>query len=210
MKKKLFLTVLLAVFIAITCRAEELFVSEEVPGYKASWVNPSVDLREYEVIFIDTVNVDKVELESDDLDLDDDNYGPRETEWRRKRTIAYKTARIFEKALSKVMPVVRNSDKIEGRKALILEMSLQGHVNETRLLSNLLPGSEGRRASVSIRCDIADHATEKKIISVADTYISGSPEENASLLEVDDLDAWYGAMKIWANDLAIFIGRKRG
>ena len=200
----------MVLFLAVSTQAEELFESEQVPGFGASWVNPSIDLKEYEVIFIDTVNVDKVQLQSDDLGLDDDNYGPRETEWRQKRSLAYKTARIFEKALTGVMPVVRDREKVGTRKALILQISLEGIAAETGMLENLLPGVEGRRARLSMRGDISDLATEKKVLSVADTYTSGDPEKNASLMGVDDLKAWYGAMKIWGNNLAMFIARKRG
>jgi len=180
--------------------------SGQVPGFSKSWVDEDVDFREFDVIYLDRVDTEKVTVDVSDLNLDD--YGDAESEYQLKKDVAYEMRKRFYDALEEVIPVVIDKSAIAGRKALILRLKLAGHAADTGLIENMLPGVEGRAAVVSVNGVLIDASSGKEVLTVADTYSARISEKDVSLLGTSDMGVWHKAMDFWSDKLALFLFRK--
>jgi hypothetical protein len=186
--------------------------TQNVKGFKQSWVNPDTDFKTYEVIFIEKVDVSEVKVKNMQVpgtkvsDEDIDSLG-RQMQER------------FSKILNTLVPVVPDRESIAGRKALYISLKLKdiawtnvGFNAALQVVSQLsrLPIPVSSKGLFSFQGEISDFSSKENLISVSDESKS---DKNASLAGWENFERWkhaYNTMDYWADCLAILLAQKRG
>jgi len=183
-----------------------------VKGFKEAWVNPDVDFKAYEIIFIDKVDVSQVKVKNmkipgtkvTDQNIDD---------------LGEQMLKRFSKILSILMPVVHDKKEIVSKKALCVELKLKD-IAQTNVGVNVLLQGVGMASGVPIPVSsqglfsfegvITDFATKEKLLTVSDEAKS---DKNASIIGTEGFSKWkhaYNTMDYWADCLAKLLASKRG
>lgn len=183
-----------------------------VKGFQEAWVNPDIDFKVYEAIFIEKVDVSQVKVKNMQVpgtkvtDEDIDNLGKE-------------MSKRFLKILNVLMPVVTNEEMAAGSKALRLNLKLNdiartniGMNAALEILGHLTPvpipvSSEGL---FCFEGTITDFSSKEKLITILDKSKS---DKNASLAGLESFQRWkhaYNTMDYWADCLAALLAQKRG
>lgn len=186
--------------------------AEKIHGFQQLWIDPGVDFKAYETIFIAEVDLAQVKVENTNIpdakvaDGDINNLG----EEMLKR---------FSKALSIVMPVIADEKDAAGKKALYLSLKLD-NISQTNVGLGAalqvaghfspvpLPG--GPEGTFSFRGAISDYSGKEKLITISDECKKG---KNSSLAGLEKFDKWkyaYDIMDYWADHLAALLAKERG
>lgn len=171
-------------------------------GFDQAWVDPAVNLKDYEVIYIEKVDTSSLAL--------GDAVKQRLGDEMRKR---------FACVLCALMPTVVNEREIGGRRALSLKLKITEAVkanvtqNVAVTILNPLPvdflglSSQGVVAFEGV---IVDRSTGVKVIAIQDRT---DEDKNSSLIGVEDFGPWqhaYNIMEGWADSLALLLAESRG
>lgn len=183
-----------------------------VKGFKEVWVNPDIDFKGYEVIFIDKVDVSQVKVKNMQIagtqvtNEDIDKLGEEMQER-------------FSRTLNILIPVVQDKEKIAGKRALLISLKIKD-IAQTNIGFNTalqvagevsrLPVPGGSRGIFSLEALITDFSNGVKLITLSDESKS---DKNASLVGLENFERWkhaYNTMDYWADCLAELLAAKRG
>jgi len=186
--------------------------AEKIQGFKELWIKPGADIKAYEVILIDKVDVSQVKVANTNIpdtkvtDEDIDNLAKQ----MRER---------FSKAVNNVMPVVADKENASGKKALYLSLKLN-NISPTNIGINAalkaagqvsgLPVPSAPQGAFSFAGAISDYLGNEKLIAISDEC---KEDKNASLAGLENFERWkhaHNIMDYWADHLAALLAKERG
>ena len=186
--------------------------AEKMQGFKGLWIKPGVDLKAYEVVFIDKVDLTQVKVNNSRIpdskvtDEDINNLG----EEMLKR---------FSKAAGVVMPVITDKEEAAGKKILYVSLKLN-NISQTNVGIGAALGVAGHFSPVplpsapegtfSFEGVILDYSGGEKLITISDE-VKG--DKNSSLVGSEKFSHWqkaYNVMDYWADYLAGLLAKERG
>lgn len=182
--------------------------AEKIQGFRELWVKPGIDLKAYEVAFIDKVDLSRLRAGSAQKIADEDID-----------TLGKEMLGRFVKALDSVVPVVTDKEKAAGKKALHISLKLNSAAATDigmsaafeavgQMSSIPLPGAPEKM--FSFEGAITDLSGEEKLITFTDEAKS---DKNASFMGMENFERWKHACNImdyWADHLAALVAKERG
>ncbi len=186
--------------------------AEKIQGFRELWIKPGADIKAYEVIFIDKVDVSQAKVANTNIpdakvtDEDIDNLAKQM--WER-----------FAKAVNNVMSVVADKEKASGKKALYLSLKLN-NISPNNIGINAaleaagqvsgLPMPSAPQGAFSFEGAISDYSGNEKLITISDEC---NEDKNASLAGLENFERWKHAHNIidyWADHLAALLAKELG
>jgi hypothetical protein len=189
-----------------------VFPSEvEIAGFDRVVIEPGKDIKAYDVIYLEEIDLSGVDLGEGDLFYDYDNEsGGILAEEDEKEDLAYKFRRKFERHLEKVMPVEWRPVQTKGKTVLNLLVKISGELREAGIIENLLPGKNERGARLSIEGKFVDASTGEDVLYFYSEHSSPSSGEDDPVMYTDDREEWIRAVDKWAAALSGYIAEKKG
>lgn len=186
--------------------------AEKTQGLKELWIKSGADLRSYDVILIEKVDVSQLIVDNkkaSDSKVADEDVANLGDEMRKR----------FTKTVDAVLPVVTDASEASGKKALCLRLKLT-KVSETDIGVGAalqvaghfspvpLPGAPEK--DFSFKGEIVDSATQEKLLDFSDE-VKG--DKNSSLVGDEKFSHWqkaYNVMDYWADKLSALLAKQRG
>jgi hypothetical protein len=177
-----------------------VFPSEvEIAGFDRVVIEPGKDIKAYDVIYLEEIDLSGVDLGEGILAEEDE-----------KEDLAYKFRRKFERHLEKVMPVEWRPVQTKGKTVLNLLVKISGELREAGIIENLLPGKNERGARLSIEGKFVDASTGEDVLYFYSEHSSPSSGEDDPVMYTDDREEWIRAVDKWAAALSGYIAEKKG
>jgi hypothetical protein len=187
--------------------------AEKIQGFKEVWIKPGIDLKGYESIFIDAVDITQVKVDNahiPDTKVSDEDINKLGEEMFKR----------FSKALGIVVPVISSREEAAAKKALYLGLRLNT-ISRTNIGANVALQIAGQLAPIpflpdspqgtfSFEGEISDYASREKLITILG---ESKEDKNASLVGVESFSYWHHAHNIfdyWADHLAALLAKERG
>lgn len=183
-----------------------------VKGLKEVWVDPDIDFKAFEVIYLEDVDVSEVKVKN--MQVPGNKVTPEEIDALGKQMFER-----FSKMLGSVMPVAYDKKEIEGRKAMTVSLKLKDIARTNIGINTALQAAStvskipipiSSQGSYSFECLISDLSTGEKLMTVSD---EAKKDKNSSLAGLENFEKWkhaYNTMDFWADRLAGLIASKRG
>ncbi|MDD2752753.1 MAG: DUF3313 family protein [Candidatus Omnitrophica bacterium] len=185
--------------------------AEKIQGFIGLWVKPGVDLKPYEAVYIEKVDLSQVKvnnpgaLDKKVADSDINNLG----EEMHKR---------FSNAVMVVMPVITDKEEASGKRVFYISLKLK-NISQTGVgLSAVLqvagnfspvPLPDAPEGVFSFEGIIFDPEKKEKLITISDEVTA---DKNSSLVGVEKFSHWqkaYNIMDYWADHLAELLAKER-
>jgi hypothetical protein len=187
--------------------------AEKTQGFKELWIKPAEDLKAYEAVFFDEVDVSTAVVKNTGFPLG--KVGQEEM-----NRIGAEMLQRFSRAMSAVMPVISDGEAAQGKKVLYISLKLNT-VCQTDVSLSVVLEAAGELAPVPYLPDapegdfvfegqVSDYASKEKFIIMSDA-VKG--DKNASFVGTENFSHWqkaYNIMDYWADKLAQLIAKERG
>lgn len=185
--------------------------AEKTQGLKELWIRSGTDLKAYDVIFIEKVDVSQ--LIKDNKKSSDSKITEAEI-----INLGDEMLKRFAKTLSVVLPVVADASAAAGKRALCLRMKLT-KISETDIGVGAalqvaghfspvpLPGAPEK--DFSFKGEIVDALSQEKLFDFSDE-VKG--DKNSSLVGDEKFSHWqkaYNVMDYWADKLGALLAKQR-
>jgi len=186
--------------------------AEKIQGFQELWIKPGADFKAYEVIFMDKVDISRLQVEN--THLPDSKVTDEDI-----NNLAEQMLERFSKTLNAVMPVITDKEKATAKKALYISLKLNS-IAQTNVGLNIALGAAGQvsglplpggpEGTFSFEGAIADFSSREKLIAVSNESKS---DKNAALMGLESFEKWkhaYNIMDYWADHLAALLAKERG
>jgi hypothetical protein len=190
--------------------------ADKVKGFKKSSFNSSVDLKKYQVLFVDNVDTSEVKLKESDS-LTNRLMNKTKPDSSETAMIATRMRTKLKEFLGKVIPTVNDHNDISGKNALIINLKLKEIIAadaKANITANIFIHTNVSSSKLTMECTISDASTGEKIAVLSDSHKPGRRDGNSSVyVGTQNYARWLGAymtIDLWADNLAAFLAEKRG
>lgn len=186
--------------------------AQKIQGFDQLWIKPGTDLKPYEIIFIEKVDLAQVKEKNNSIPntkVKDDDINKLGDEMLRR----------FSDALGGVMQVVTAKEEMAGRRALYLRLKLI-NISETNIGINTALKVAGHYAPVplpgapegafSFEGIISASFDREELMIISDQV---KADKNSSLAGFENFAHWqkaYNVMDYWADHLATLLAKECG
>jgi len=186
--------------------------AENIQGFKGLWIKPGVDLKFYDAIILEKIDLSRVNIKNTgiaDAHLSDDEINDLGEEMHKR----------FSAALNAVLPVIPGNKGAATQKPLYISLKLI-KISQTAVGLNAALKIAGKLSPIPWTPDapegefcfegeIIDPTTKEKLAIISDEVAS---DKNASMIGTESFSPWqkaYNVMDYWADHLAELIAKLR-